>query len=107
MDVLIQFIGSAGYPTSFVAAAVFFIFWHQKMLKSVQEQKDAEFQRLQEDNRTLRAERNEQDDEIDVIKEKLWRSEARLDILQGNYPMKEGKDNGRQGNTSGHETEGH
>lgn len=100
MDVLIQFIGSAGYPTSFVAAAVFFIFWHQKMLKSVQEQKDAEFQRLQGDNRTLRAEKDEQDDEIVTLKEKLWRSEVRLDILQGNYPMKEDKDNGRQGNTS-------
>lgn len=107
MDVLMQFIGSAGYPTSFVAAAVFFIFWHQKMLKSVQEQKDTEFQRLQEDNRTLRAERDTQDDEIATLKEKLWRSEVRFDIMQGNYPMKEGNDNGGQGNTGGYETEGY
>lgn len=97
MDVLLEYLGTAGYPTSFVAAAVFFIFWHQRMLKSVHENKDDELTRLREDNRTLRADNDKKDDEIQLLKERVWRAEARLDLLQGNYPMKEEK-NGRQAN---------
>lgn len=100
MDIFMQFIGSAGYPTSFVAAAVFFIFWHQKMLKSVQETKDGELQRLHEDNRTLRAENDEKEDEISKLKEKVWRAEIQLEMLKGNFPMKGNENGNGQNNQS-------
>lgn len=95
MDILLEFLGTAGYPTSFVAAAIFFIFWHQRMLKSVHENKDGELQRLQQDNRTLRTEKDNLEDEIQLLRERVWRAEVRLELSQGKYPMK-GEEDARQ-----------
>lgn len=89
MDVLMQFIGSAGYPTSFVAAAVFFIFWHQKMLRGVNENKDKEMVRLETQNKELRDENEKLEKELSKTHEELYRANVYIDISQGKFPIGE------------------
>lgn len=102
MDVFMQFIGSAGYPTSFVAAAVFFIFWHQKMLRGVNENKDKEMVRLLEQNKELREENIDLEKQLSKSNEELYRAQIYIDISQGKFPIgeRETKDGQGQDNKS-------
>lgn len=78
MEMLIQLIGSAGYPTSFIAGAIFFIFWHQKMMKNVHDAKDAEIVRISAENVSLRESRNKLEAENDALNQRLLIAETKL-----------------------------
>lgn len=89
MEMIIQLLGTAGYPASFVAASIFFIFLFQKQNRMAQETLNQDYQRVNEDNRKLREEVEEQDDELQLLREDNWKLKALLDMRDRQNPAKE------------------
>lgn len=86
MELIMQFIGSAGYPTSFVAAAVFFLFWHHKMLKDVQASKTEELERYAKENRDYREARDIASAKMTQLEERAYRAEMELEMYNKYNP---------------------